>query len=767
MDTYSSGEDLVIKTRKPYTITKQRERWTEEEHNRFLEALKLYGRAWQRIEEHIGTKTAVQIRSHAQKFFSKLEKEAVAKGVPIGQALEIDIPPPRPKRKPSNPYPRKTGVGPPASQAGAKDGKLLTSTSSPHCRKVLDLEKEPRPEKPNGDERPTNAKENQDDNCSEVFTLLQEAHCSSVASVNKNCVPALEVLKKTSSFREFVTSPKKGNHDACNESFITVEHEANQKLDSSDANQTVLDNGTVKASKSENSCSLHEILFQQKKSDDFIGSLPTDEMQAMQNYPRHVPVHVLDGSLGTCMETPSDLSFQDSMFHPVGDIPACPILYSHPAGSTTTDHPTNLPRSSMHQSFPFFPPFTPTHHNQDDYRSFLQISSTFSSPVVSTLLQNPAAHAAASFAATFWPYGNVVSSADSPACAQEGFQSGQINSAPSMAAIAAATVAAATAWWAAHGLLPICAPLHTAFACPPASATAIQSADTDQVPPAKPERKETTPDNPPLQGRIQDLEHSEAVQAQKSASKTPTLSSSDSEESGGTKLNTGPKVTDHELNSKAPEVQDSGKTKSRKQVDRSSCGSNTPSSSEIETDALAKTEKGKEEPKEADANHPASELNSRRSRSSSSMSDSWKEVSEEGRLAFQALFTREILPQSFSPPHDLKSKMHQKEDTEEKKNPDEKDGDASLLDLNSKTWGYCSGYQEGEKNAVVPRCVNDGEEGLLTIGLGHGNLKAHLTGFKPYKRCSLEAKESRMGTTGGQGEEKGPKRLRLEREASV
>ena len=31
-----------------------------------------------RLAEHIGTKTAVQIRSHAQKFFSKLEREQAA-----------------------------------------------------------------------------------------------------------------------------------------------------------------------------------------------------------------------------------------------------------------------------------------------------------------------------------------------------------------------------------------------------------------------------------------------------------------------------------------------------------------------------------------------------------------------------------------------------------------------------------------------------------------------------------------------------------------
>jgi Myb-like DNA-binding domain len=41
---------IWVQVRKPYTITKQRERWTEDEHNRFLEALKLYGRSWQRIE---------------------------------------------------------------------------------------------------------------------------------------------------------------------------------------------------------------------------------------------------------------------------------------------------------------------------------------------------------------------------------------------------------------------------------------------------------------------------------------------------------------------------------------------------------------------------------------------------------------------------------------------------------------------------------------------------------------------------------------------
>ncbi|KAH6770518.1 hypothetical protein C2S52_015321 [Perilla frutescens var. hirtella] len=94
------------KVRKPYTITKQRERWTEEEHQRFVEALKLYGRAWRQIEEHVGSKTAIQIRSHAQKFFAKVTRDSSADAE--GSSSPIEIPPPRPKKKPLHPYPRKT-----------------------------------------------------------------------------------------------------------------------------------------------------------------------------------------------------------------------------------------------------------------------------------------------------------------------------------------------------------------------------------------------------------------------------------------------------------------------------------------------------------------------------------------------------------------------------------------------------------------------------------------------------------------------------------
>lgn len=40
-------------------------RWSLLEHLRFLEALKLHGKNWKHIEEHIATRTSTQARSHA------------------------------------------------------------------------------------------------------------------------------------------------------------------------------------------------------------------------------------------------------------------------------------------------------------------------------------------------------------------------------------------------------------------------------------------------------------------------------------------------------------------------------------------------------------------------------------------------------------------------------------------------------------------------------------------------------------------------------
>ncbi|CAN0889261.1 Protein LATE ELONGATED HYPOCOTYL [Linum grandiflorum] len=429
--------------------------------------------------------------------------------------------------------------------------------------------------------------------------------------------------------------------------------------------------------------------------------------EAMQNCPRHVPVHILDDSTV-----------------PVEESQARSDVYSLP----TAEFQTNMASSSTNQSFPSFPhPFAPTLHNQDDYRSFLQMSSTFSSLIASTLLQNPAAHAAASYAASFWPYANV----DSSACTSGGFSSRPVNnaSAPSMAAIAAATVAAATAWWAAHGLLPMCAPQHTTFTCPP----------PPEVPSGHTEKMETK------EGDLERMDHkdSEAAQAHNSP------------ESGENGVANPNKVADHEMNATtAPEVHDCSEAKKKKQVDRSSCGSNTASSSEVETDALEKNgNKGNEETKEADANLPASsDPGTRRIiRSNGGMGDSWKSVSQVGRMAFQALFSREKLPQSFSPPQNG-----------EMQNVDERNnGEATIIDLNNEAW--C--HNQPEDNNV------NNEECLPKIGIENGKLKARRTGFKPYKRCSMEAKEDMLTTCScsGQGDEKESKRIRLalEGEASI
>ncbi|CAL0321372.1 unnamed protein product [Lupinus luteus] len=95
--TTTPSDASAKKVRKPYTITKSRESWSDEEHDKFLEALQLFDRDWKKIEDFVGSKSVIQIRSHAQKYFLKVQKNGTM----------AHVPPPRPKRKATHPYPQK------------------------------------------------------------------------------------------------------------------------------------------------------------------------------------------------------------------------------------------------------------------------------------------------------------------------------------------------------------------------------------------------------------------------------------------------------------------------------------------------------------------------------------------------------------------------------------------------------------------------------------------------------------------------------------
>ncbi|XP_065014166.1 protein REVEILLE 5-like isoform X1 [Musa acuminata AAA Group] len=135
----AAAEDPSKKVRKPYTITKSRESWTEQEHDKFLEALQLFDRDWKKIEAFVGSKTVIQIRSHAQKYFLKVQKTGTSEHVP----------PPRPKRKASHPYPQKAPKN--ASQISQGTTPLQTSCLlEPGYTFAIDTSSTPRSSTANG-----------------------------------------------------------------------------------------------------------------------------------------------------------------------------------------------------------------------------------------------------------------------------------------------------------------------------------------------------------------------------------------------------------------------------------------------------------------------------------------------------------------------------------------------------------------------------------------------------------------------------------------
>ncbi|KAL7483966.1 hypothetical protein ACHAW6_009777 [Cyclotella cf. meneghiniana] len=68
-------------------------RWTAEEHRLFLQGLEEHGKGWKKIASLIQTRTVVQIRTHAQKYFQKLAK-ARANGDADLDAVDKVVPPP-------------------------------------------------------------------------------------------------------------------------------------------------------------------------------------------------------------------------------------------------------------------------------------------------------------------------------------------------------------------------------------------------------------------------------------------------------------------------------------------------------------------------------------------------------------------------------------------------------------------------------------------------------------------------------------------------
>ena len=52
-------------------------KWSKEEHQKFIEGLFIFGNQWKKMQKYIETRTAIQVRSHSQKFMMKLKKKFI------------------------------------------------------------------------------------------------------------------------------------------------------------------------------------------------------------------------------------------------------------------------------------------------------------------------------------------------------------------------------------------------------------------------------------------------------------------------------------------------------------------------------------------------------------------------------------------------------------------------------------------------------------------------------------------------------------------
>ncbi|GMH79579.1 hypothetical protein TL16_g08191 [Triparma laevis f. inornata] len=136
MDLNHGGPFHVIPTGQEATG-----RWTKAEHLLFLEGLKIHGKEWKRVASHVKTRTVVQTRTHAQKYFQKVMKvgNALSEGGTSADLLGMDngevimmmgkdpTTTSKKKRAPKNPNDRPA----PNQTKRPKQSKLSPSLASP------------------------------------------------------------------------------------------------------------------------------------------------------------------------------------------------------------------------------------------------------------------------------------------------------------------------------------------------------------------------------------------------------------------------------------------------------------------------------------------------------------------------------------------------------------------------------------------------------------------------------------------------------------
>ncbi|CAN0194456.1 unnamed protein product, partial [Ectocarpus sp. 13 AM-2016] len=109
--------------------TEQTGRWTKAEHELFLKALKKYGKEWKRVACMVRTRTVVQTRTHAQKYFQKLTKAAAGGGISLEDGEGPDLMDIEVHMNTIDPSQATSAGSAPRTRGGAKRSRAGTSTS--------------------------------------------------------------------------------------------------------------------------------------------------------------------------------------------------------------------------------------------------------------------------------------------------------------------------------------------------------------------------------------------------------------------------------------------------------------------------------------------------------------------------------------------------------------------------------------------------------------------------------------------------------------